>query len=124
MNREGQPQILTNHSVATYPDVRSFPATDPNAKYNTFNRYRLLSDYLEKNREKKFTARDGFYAMSLVQGFTEDSSEGTAVNLPLRTLWPVVIDLDDCSMQVKFYTHDGPDKTLDFSKTYTFKLKR
>lgn len=124
VNNEDKPQILTNHSVAKYQDISTFPPTDPNASYNTFNRFKVLNSYLENTKEKKHSTDDLFHILSLVQARTQDASEGSAFNLPARTLWPVVINLDDCSMQVKFYLNDGSNKTLNFSPIYTFKLKK
>lgn len=117
-------RILTNHPVNKFPNIKDFPTTDPAARYNTFNRYATLNKYLLENSGKKFSTDDGFEALSLVQGFCNDASEGPSLNLPLRTLWPVITDLDNCSMQVKFYLNDGPDKTLNFSPIYNFKLEQ
>ncbi|MFA5867141.1 MAG: hypothetical protein WC891_04140 [Actinomycetota bacterium] len=60
--------------------------------------------------------------MDLVRGFCQDSSEGPSLDLPLRTLWPLVIDLDDKSVRVKFYLKDGPNKSQDFTDEYRFAL--
>ncbi len=118
-----KPRVMTNHPVHKYPQVSDFPATDPEANYNTFNRFAKLNEYLIKNNGKKFSDKDGFDALSLVYGFCNDSSEGPSLNLPLRTLWPVITDLDNCSMKVKFYLNDGPDKTLNFSEIFKFRLE-
>jgi len=50
--------------------------------------------------------------------------------LPHRTLWTMLYDIDERSIEVKFYLKDGPldpstgDPELVFTKPFKFKLKR
>ena len=119
-----QPAIITNHSIYYYPDVQSFPTHDLTQSYNTFNRFTRLYDYLQASKYHKYTTDDGFYAMSLVYGFVNDASEGTADPLPLRTIWSTVMDTDALNMQVKFYTVDNDAlQEPTFTDAYLFQLQ-
>jgi len=127
-DNNGKPQIMTNHSVYLYPDVNEFPEYSPKATYNTFYRYRALYDYLQEH-QGKFSADDAKKAMSRVYAHTHDVDEGAAHPIPCRTLWPMLYDINERSLEVKFYLKDGEvdpttgDPTLIFSKPFKFKLK-
>ena len=123
-----KPFLITNHSVSDYPTVDKFPAPVGNS-YDTFNRYRSLEKYIE-GHTGKYSVEDGQTAMSLVFGRVEEASEGGQQHdLPLRTLYTAVIDMDQQTVSVKFYLRDGKidPKTglpeLIFSKPFEFKLK-
>lgn len=119
------PTIMTNHSVFKTPTINTFPPIDYTQSYNTYYRYMRLYDYLQASVFHKYTPDDGLYAMSLVYGFVDDASEGTLTPLPLRTVWSLVMDVDDLSMKIKFYTVDNSTfKTPIFTDTYTFKLQK
>lgn len=126
MQKPGAPVILTNHSIFKEPSVADFkervPTTEP---YETHYRYLRLYDYLRSTSGKKYTSDDALFAMSLVYGYADDGSEGAAIPLPLRTVWSLVMDLDDLSMKIKFYTKDNSAlKAPLFSDYYTFRLRR
>ena len=119
------PTIMTNHSVHKYPTIDTFPPVDESKPYDTFYRYMRLHDYLQASVFHKKTIDDGLYAMSLVYGFANDDTEGTALPLPLRTVWSLVMDANDLSVKIRFYTKD--DDALGaplFSDAYTFMLQR
>ncbi len=124
----GGPQIMTNHSVFEYPDVESFPEYPPNARYNTFFRYRVLDDYISEH-SGLFSPEEVEHAVELVVANTEDSSEGAAHDFPVRTIWICVTDTDDLTMRAKFYRHDAGDDAagipiLEFTDHMEFKLER
>lgn len=127
-DNKGKPQIITNHAVYLYPNVKTFPPVPPRATYNTFYRYRVLHDFLQNHRGK-FSIKDAWKSMSLVYGHTTDVDEGASLPTPVRTLWTVLYDLDSLDMQVQFYLKDGKkdpgtgDPTLIFTKLFKFKLK-
>ena len=127
-NNKGKPQIMTNHAVYLYPDVNEFPEYSPKATYNTFYRYRALYDYLQEH-QGKFSADDAKKAMSRVYAHTHDVDEGAAYPTPCRTLWAVLYDINEHSLELKCYLKDGEtdprtgDPTLIFSKPFKFKLK-
>ncbi len=125
----GRPQIMTNHSVFEYPGVDSFPDVPPQARYNTFARYRVLDGYLS-GHPGAFSEEEAEHAMELVYANTEDSSEGAAHDFPVRTIWLCVTDTHDLTMRVKFYRQDGEIDpataipSLEFTDHYEFKLER
>ncbi len=124
---KGKPVVITNHSVHDYPTVDKFPEAGKD-DYDTFNRYRRLEKYVEDHKGK-FSEKDGEHAMSLAYGRVDEASEGGHHDLPLRTLYTAVVDINERSMRVRFYERDGkPDPetglaTLVFSKPFEFKLK-
>jgi len=125
----GQPQVITNHAVFLYPDVSKFPPYSSKGTYNTFYRYVKLTDYI-KGHQGKFSPVDIKEAMSLAYAHTTDIAEGSVGPLPHRTLWSMLYDIDERSIEVKFYLKDGPidpstgDPELVFTKPFKFKLKR
>jgi hypothetical protein len=125
-SKEG-PVIITNHSVYDYPTVDKFPKPSKD-NYDTFNRYRRLEKYVQDHKGK-FSKEDGKQAMSLAYGRVDEASEGGHHDLPLRTLYTAVVDINERSIWIKFYQRDGkPDPktglpTLIFSKPFEFKLK-
>ncbi|MHB8793334.1 MAG: C45 family autoproteolytic acyltransferase/hydrolase [Thermoleophilia bacterium] len=119
------PTIMTNHSVSKYPTVDKFPPIDKTKPYDTFYRYMRLYDYLQASVFHKYTPDDGLHAMSMVYGFVNDESEGTAMPLPLRTVWSLVMDVDDLSMKIRFYTaDDDTNNTPVFSDAFIFHLQK
>jgi len=127
-DNRGRPQIMTNHAVYLYPDVNEFPEYSPKATYNTFYRYRTLYDYLQEH-QGKFSDDDAKEALSRVYAHTHDVDEGAALPTPCRTLWPVVYDINERTLELKFYLKDGEvdpitgDPTLMFSQPFKFRLK-
>lgn len=124
----GKPQVMTNHSVFEYPDVATFPEYPPNARYNTFARYRVLDDYI-RSHSGPFSAEDAEHSMELVYANTQDSSEGAAHDFPVRTLWLCVMDTEELSLRVKFYRRDGDTDpstgipALEFTDHFNFGLE-
>ena len=118
------PTIITNHSMRLNPDPGKY-IYDKSKSYDTFYRYMRLYDYLQASAFIKYTLDDGLYAMSLVYGYADDASEGAAAPFPVRTIWSVVMDIDDLSMKIKFYTADNTaQKQPIMTDAYTFKLRR
>ena len=73
---------------------------------------------------------DGEEAMSLVYGRVDEASEGGHHDLPLRTIYTAVVDINERTIWARFYLRDGekPDPAtglanLIFSKPFEFKLK-
>ncbi len=123
---EGRPQIITNHSVCAYPALEKFPPPAEN-DYDTFNRFRRLEEYVRLH-QGKFSEDHGREAMSLVYGRVDEADEGGYHDLPLRTLYTTVVDIDSRAVEVKFYTRDGrtdPETGLTeplFSRPFRFSL--
>ncbi|MFH1878960.1 MAG: C45 family peptidase [Candidatus Omnitrophota bacterium] len=122
-----KPVPITNHSIYEYPSADKFPEQNAD-DYDTFNRYRRLENYLDSH-SGKYSVKDGQEAMSLVYGRVQEASEGGHHNLPLRTLYTAVVDLNERSISARFYLRDGePDPetglaTLVFSEPLEFTLK-
>ncbi len=127
-NKNDGPVVITNHSVYEYPTVEKFPEPVKD-DYDTFNRYRRLDEFVKKHKGL-FSTSDGEEAMSLAYGRVEEASEGGYHDLPLRTLYTAVVDLDERSVKVRFYQRDiksdRPDGLPDlvFSEPMTFKLEK
>jgi len=123
----GQPQVITNHSIFLHPDISNFPPYSPKGTYNTFYRYVKLDDYV-KGHQGKFSPADVKEAMSLVYAHTTDIAERSVGPLPHRTLWTMLYDIDERSVEVVFYLKDGPtdpatgDPSLVFTEPFRFKL--
>jgi hypothetical protein len=89
----------------------------------------VLEEYV-KTHKGKYTEGDGTQALSLAYGRVDEASEGGHHDLPLRTLYTAVVDLDKRSIWARFYSRDGKrdPKTglpeLIFSKPFEFKLKK
>lgn len=127
-------QIITNRSIHDYPSVESFPVTDPNDYYDSFNRYRKLDEFV-KLHPGKFAEEDMTNALSLVYGHGLDKTETSSTSpqvtaMPIRTVWSTLFDNTGLSVTVKFYLKDGVTDpvtnlpTLIFSKPYQFKLRK
>lgn len=125
----GQPQVITNHAIFLYPDASKFPPYSSKGTYDTFYRYVKLTDYI-KNHKGKFSPDDVKKAMSLVYAHTTDIAERSVGPLPHRTLWTMLYDINERSIEVKFYLKDGPidpatgDPSLIFTDPFIFKLKQ
>lgn len=122
-----KPFIVTNHSVSEYPGLDKFPPPNKDT-YDTFNRYRKLDEYINKH-EGKYSEADASRAMSLVYGCVEEASESGYHNLPLRTQYTALVDIDKREITARFYMRDGKINPatgvpeLIFSEPFEFKLK-
>lgn len=125
----GKPQILTNHALYKYPNISAFPQVPATDEYDSFNRYRRLDAYVA-NHTGKFSPADVSSSMALVYANTALAMEGGSPPLPMRTVWTSLFDLEDRSVTVQFYEHDGVRNAttnpsgLVFSQLYTFRLNR
>lgn len=123
--KPGRPQVMTNHAVHLYPAVDTFPQVDEKAEYDTFNRYRRLTEAVNKHRGK-FNVDDCFEIMSLVYGAADDAAEAGAKSaFPIRTLWTMVADLTAKTISVKYYLRDEPVDgriNLALSGPFSFRL--
>jgi len=81
-----------------------------------------------KGHQGEFSPADVKEAMSLVYAHTTDIAERSVGPLPHRTLWTMLYDIDERSLEVKFYLKDGPtdpatgDPSLVFTEPFRFKL--
>ncbi len=121
-------QVLTNHPVYKYPAIKNFPEVSEKERYNSFTRYRILEDFIEKHGGK-LAEGEAKEALGLVYGNTNDKSEGAALDLPLRLIWTTLYDLADKTIEVRFYLKDGKKSPatganeLILSKPFKFRLR-
>jgi hypothetical protein len=93
-----------------YPEPSKFPEYDTKEGYNTFNRWNRLDEYIKKH-EGVFTNEDMFEAMSLVYSHYKDSiAAGGSFPFTERTMYTYVADIAEKTMEVKFYSKDGPSE--------------
>jgi hypothetical protein len=127
-----KPNIMTNHpmfifSKYTLKDLQEegrLPFDDP---YDTFNRYVRL-DNITSSHIGKFSEEDA--AAALLEVFTNkmDKVEGASKLLPINTIYNVILDLNERSLNVKFYLKNGPvdpetnETTSVFTPYLTFKM--
>ncbi len=107
-NEPGQAQQVTNHAIHVYPTVDTFPSVDPKASYNSFNRYRVLLDAMNRH-PGTYSVDDCFDIVAKVFGRSNDAEEiGAKSPFPIRTLWTFVADLTDKTFSIKYYLKDDP----------------
>jgi len=127
-----KPNIMTNHpmfifSKYTLKDLQEegrLPFDDP---YDTFNRYVRL-DNITSSHMGKFSEEDA--AAALLEVFTNkmDKVEGAKKLLPINTIYNVILDLNERSLNVKFYLKNGPvdpetnETTSVFTPYLAFKM--
>lgn len=126
-DNNGKIQIMTNHPVYEGADLDKFKATmdDP---YNTIRRYQTISDAL-KNHNGKYSPDFIWNVMELVEAKSGQKFwDGKGAKAyPMRTVWTLLYDIDERSVEVKFYLHDKPGMEEDkaepiYSKPYKFFL--
>lgn len=124
----GEPQIMTNHPVYQGADLGHFQMGMED-HYNSIRRYQTLASVMRGSADK--FSRDFIWnMMTLVyadsnQKFWEGKN---ARSFPMRTVWSLLYDIDDRSVELKFYLHDRPGvddgrTELLFSRPYTFQLE-
>ena len=106
-----RPHIMTNHPMYIYSNysTNDLPTEtifhdDP---YDTFNRYITLNNSINSH-EGKFSEVDAANALGKVMANTVTAAEGAVIPLPINTIYNVIMDLTNRSMNVKFYLKDGP----------------
>jgi hypothetical protein len=88
---------MTNHPVAKYPTVDTFPKADANASYHdTFLRYKTLTN-ITSNHKGKFTCQDMIDTLRAVYAETNDQvlikERALEVNMPERTTTNSLVDV-------------------------------
>lgn len=127
-------RVMTNHPVAKYPTVDTFPKADANASYHdTFLRYKTLTN-ITSNHKGKFTRQDMIDTLRAVYAETNDQvlfkERALEVNMPERTTTNSLVDVTNGTISARFYLRDGPtDPMLGgpsnvFSQFFNFTLIR
>ena len=108
---------MTNHPVAKYHTVDTFPKTDANASYHdTFLRYKTLTN-ITSNHKGKFTRQDMIDTLRAVYAETNDQvlfkERALEVNMPERTTTNSLVDVTNGTISARFYLRDT-DPLLGF----------
>ncbi len=115
------PQCVTNHLVSLHPKIEDFPETGLNW---SMRRYKKLEETI---RTKKKFSIDEITAINYSVAVPPNKS-GHPQAAPVRTLWYAQYDLEDLTLQVKFYLGEKPDPEnekkviLEYSPFKVFKL--
>ncbi|MFB3764679.1 MAG: C45 family autoproteolytic acyltransferase/hydrolase [Methanotrichaceae archaeon] len=117
-------RIMTNHQVAKYPIIDTFPKLDASISYyDSFMRYKTLTN-ITSNHKGKFTPQDMVDALGSV------NAELTYKSMKLRTLTNLLLDLTNSTVSARFYLRDGPTDpviggpTNIFSRFFNFTLEK
>ena len=127
----GGSQVITNHPLYTdFPTSALKPDPDY-PQYFSLDRYNILAKAIA-DHASKFSPEDIKRTLSLVdaRGFSYGTHGYRAPKpVPFRTSWAVLWDLNEKSMQVKFYLRDKEGKPeadglpgIVYSDLYSFKL--
>ncbi len=116
-SENNSPRIITNHSLKKYeiqnpPEYHYDPIyhDDP---YNTFLRYDRLKNALPKRID----------LWDIIGTVTAKGIE-YETQLPVRTMWIVLFDLNDKVIKVKFYKGDDREGNPTFSNEYSFNFSQ
>ena len=139
---------MTNHAVYLVPgmmSVEEYLKMNPNATdcyYDTFVRYKTLSDIISNHKGKLFTPQDMLDTLSSVyEEVTGGNMTGSTagVSIKSRTLVNFLLDLTNGTLSARFYLKDGwtPEPGEDtgfycpkelhpiiFSKFFNFTLEK
>ena len=116
------PQCVTNHLLSKYRSIEDLPEV---ADTESYERYRKLYAAV---KDKKQFGLDEIKTINSNVAATETVFEHP-VYATGRTLWHAIYDLDERSINVRFYMRDrvdSPDKTkktAEYTEYLTFKLK-
>ncbi len=127
-----KPNIMTNHpmfifSNYTSKDMQREGLLPLNDAYDTFNRYVRLDNFTSSH-VGKFSEEDAAAALREVFANKMVMVEGAPKPLPINTIYNVILDLNERSLNVKFYLKNGPfdpdtdETTSVFTPYMTFKM--
>ena len=113
-------RVMTQFPVYSYPNQTTFPGVTPNIPLQNYKR---LEKFVKSNKGK-FTEKTIWDGMDEAQSDADISGEPGRLDVPVRTLWKIMIDQSTLSYKIIFYLNDkkGKKKGLNFSKTFDFKL--
>ena len=127
-----KPNIMTNHpmfifSKYTSKDLLRDGLVPFDDTYDTFNRYVRLDNFTSSHMGK-FSEEDAAAALREVFANKMVMVEGATKPLPINTIYNAILDLNERSLNVKFYLKNGPvdpetnENTLVFTPYMTFKM--
>jgi hypothetical protein len=129
-DNDGKPQVFTNHPLYRFKDPAEFPKYTPFEEDNTFARYNVLADLVDK--KDVFSAEDVMTNQDRVKARWNNPGRGMAnPTIPNRTIWTDLYDQKAGTLKVKFYLQDGPvdpetgdPKDLVYSDFFEFGLQK
>jgi hypothetical protein len=129
-DNDGKPQPFTNHPLYRFNDPATFPKYTPFEEDNTFARYNVLAELLDK--KDVFSKADVLANQDRVKARWNNPGRGMAnPSIPNRTIWTDLYDQKAGTLKVKFYLKDGPldpatgDPTdLVWSDFFAFQLQK
>jgi predicted choloylglycine hydrolase len=100
------PQCITNHLLSKYGSADELPK---DSQLSTYQRYRTLSEAI---------ATAGRFGLEEIISINSSvavppTALGSETRVPGRTLWHSIYDIDDRSLQVKFYLGERPDAAAE-----------
>ena len=127
-----KPNIMTNHpmfifSKYTQKDLLREGLLTFDDPYDTFFRYVRL-DNITISHKGKFSEEDAAAALREVFANKMDMVEGATIPLPINTIYNIILDLNERSLNVTFYLKNGPvdpetnETTSVFTPYLTFKM--
>lgn len=129
------PQKITNHPLSRFPKVEDFPEKRSmlDAGTSSFERYDMLRSQLA-GRDALYSVEDmkeinSSVSVSKLLSRIPEAKRNELVSQPglARTLWHALYDLQELSLDIKFYTGEKKDEKGGFKEEYsdyfTFRLK-
>lgn len=97
-----EPQIITNFLLHRYESIKVIPKPSDEAVC-PYNRYRVLHKAIKEHHEK--------FSMDFIKEtnalvFIENSSYISSPEIPIRTLFHSIYDIENRSLEVSFYLND------------------
>ncbi len=125
IDSKAKPQILTNHNVHMYPNVTDIPNLPDAIKngYTSYERYQILEKAIEQNK--------GSCSVDLIKQINHDVSVSQIIKLIpdeireqfktgySRTLWHAIYDIDNRSLDIKFYLNEESKSKGNFIEHYS-----
>ena len=109
---DGEALCVTNHMLHRPAD----PANPPRDNTETMLTYQRHQHLREQAKAGPMSARRLREVLDEVRFDARQAGE-----LPMRTLWRTVFDLDELTMATHFYLGDAPDGGLVYSPELTFR---
>ncbi len=97
-----EPQIITNFLLHSYESIKDIPEIS-DEKTCPYNRYRVLYEAI-KDQNEKFSL--DFIKETNTLVFIEKSSYTISPEIPIRTLFHSIYDIENKSLEVSFYLKD------------------
>lgn len=125
INNQAKVQILTNHNVHMFPNIADIPNLADAIKkgYTSYERYQMLQHAIEQNK--------GSCSLDFIKQNNQNVSVSEILKLiPYevreqfktgysRTLWHAIYDIDNRSLDIKFYLNEETKSKGNFIEHYS-----